>query len=73
MDKQCPHSIVETTTDCLVSVGRYKIDVVASEWNKHYPHITLPKFLMNKTIIKLVLFFKGHGWVNFKTYRYWKK
>ena len=25
--KQCPHSIVETTTDCLVSVGRYKIDV----------------------------------------------
>jgi len=49
----------------------YKIDVVANEWNKHYPHITLPKFLMNKTVIKLVLFFKGYGWVNFKKYRYW--
>ena len=67
----CPHSREKTEWHCLATARRYKIDVVANEWNKHYPHITLPKFLMNKTVIKLVLFFKGYGWVNFKTYRYW--
>ena len=50
----------------------YKIDVVDNEeWDNHYPHITIPSFLLSNTIIKLVLFFKGYGWVNFETYRYW--
>ena len=51
---------------------KYKIDVCASEWNTWYPHIVLPKFLINKIMIKLVLFFKGYGWVNFRSYQYWE-